>query len=120
MYPMAQLIADCCLPLGHCGRKLVAGHVASTQNNYMCWGACTLRVRAPSWCMLLAGVLLLWDCQVECQLLSTSYVHDSAQLASVLRDAGNASQTTPTDTVIYLRLLSSEVGPIARLKWHVC
>ena len=68
-----------------------------------------LRITAPSWCMLLAGVLLLLDCQVGCQLVDTVIVHDSTELASALRNASAASQINPTDTTISLSLLSSEV-----------
>lgn len=70
--------------------------------------------------MLLAGVLLLLDCQVECQPVDTVVVHDSAELASALRNASVASQTTPTDTTISLALLSSEVGIISRIEWPTC
>ena len=86
----------------------------------MPWGACTPRIRWPSCGMLLAGVLLLLDCPVECQLASTVVVHDSAELASALRNASDASRTTPADTVIYLNLLSSEVRTMSRFRRYVC
>ena len=70
----------------------------------------------PSWSMLLAGVLFMLAYQTECQTESTVVVRDSAELASALRNASDASQTAPTTTVIYLNLLSSEVGTHPRLK----
>lgn len=84
-------------------------------------GARTPRIGTPtSLCILLAGVLFLLDCTVECQPARTAVVHDSEELASALRNASSASQTTPTDTVIYLDMHSSEVSNIPCVDCHTC
>ena len=76
----------------------------------MSWGACTPRTRAPSWRMLLAGLLLYLHFTVQCQAQSTVVVHDSSELASALRNASMASQTSPISTVILLKQYSWEVS----------
>ena len=47
---------------------------------------------------------------VHCQPESTAVVHDSSELASALRNASIASQTTPGTTTIQLTLYSWEVS----------
>lgn len=92
---------------------LPSAHVAVQKRHCyvksMARGACASCIAAPSW-VLLAGVLLCLQLQVQGQPSQTVSVYNSSGLASVLQNVSMASQGSPMHTVIHLQPSSTLVS----------